>query len=162
MTFSPQPAELEDATAIRSLLDAAFADYVKRLLGRQTSNPRDWVEAAIAEKSIFVVRLGGNLAALVKFTDAPSEDAMTLDYLAVAPTHARQGIGSALLDWFDGHARAAGRGTVRLHTAEIMTHLVALYHRHGYRTERVGPPPHGQDSHPRVFMQKRLDVSNGN
>lgn len=156
MNLAPEPARPEEAAAIHALLEAAFAGYARRL-GRARAGPFEWVEQAIAEGRVHVLRRGGELAAVAKLSDCPSERSMVLDILAVAPAASGQGLGSALLAWFDDHARALGRRTVKLHTAKMMTHLVDFYHRHGYEDEGIGPAPSGRDGHPRLFMHKRLD-----
>jgi len=156
MSTFPELAEPEQTYEIAALIEAAFADYSRRLGSERNDPIDDWIVAAIADRQLHVVKRDGGLAAVIKITDTPEENTMTLDIFAVAPAFARQGLGSSLLDWFEAYARAAGRTMLTLHTAKMMTHLVAFYHRHGYQTVRIGPPPHGNDTHPRVFMQKRL------
>ena len=38
----------------------------------------------------------------------------------------------------------------------MMGDLLRLYHRHGFVITAEGPPVHGKDKHPRVYMEKRL------
>ncbi len=155
MNATPEPAHLDEVAEINALLVAAFDTYSRRL-GREKAGPFAWVEEAIAAGAVYVVHADSGLAAVIKLTDTPAEESTTLDILAVAPAFARQGLGSALLDWVENRARTAGRTVVKLYTAAMMTHLVALYSRHGYEAVRVGPHLDGRDPFPRVFMQKSL------
>lgn len=153
---APEIALPIDARAIEALLLAAFEDYAKRL-GRDAPGPFDWVAPAIGNRQIHVWREDGVIVAMVKLSDDPAEAILTLDMFAVAPQRARCGRGTQILAWVEQEARARGRAAIRLHTAQMMDHLVAFYRRNGFVIRHVGPHPTARDPHLRVFMEKRLE-----
>ena len=53
------------------------------------------------------------------------------------PASQARGLGRQLLGAAEQRARALGRGTIRLYTGEVLTHLIAWYGRCGYHVERV-------------------------
>ena len=56
----------------------------------------------------------------------------------------------------EAEAWPAGASSLHLDTAAMMSDLLRLYDRHGFKEVRRGPPGHGRDRHIRVFMEKRL------
>jgi len=58
---------------------------------------------------------------------------------AVRDTHRRQGIGTALIAWFERTALTAGIGVIHLETRAASKEARAFYHRLGYKEIRTEP-----------------------
>ncbi|SMO55987.1 GNAT family N-acetyltransferase [Paracoccus laeviglucosivorans] len=141
-----RPATPADLPGIRAIAEAAYRPYVARNgLEPAPLNedyaaclPRTWVLDEDGPQG-FVVLI-----------DQP--DHMLLDNVAVGPGAQGKGYGRALMDFAEGHARAAHLPAIRLYTQEIMVENLAIYTRRGYvETHRAT-----EDGLPRVFMEKRL------
>ena len=79
-----------------------------------------------------------------------------IEQIAVAPAQQGQGIGSALINWIEADARSSVIEELTLETAEMMSDLIRLYERHGFRIARKGRARHALDPHPRVYMRKDI------
>ncbi len=60
-------------------------------------------------------------------------DIATFHQFAVWPDIQKEGIGSALLQFIENHAKEVGATELALDTAEQATHLISIYERRGYR-----------------------------
>jgi GNAT superfamily N-acetyltransferase len=149
------PATAGDVTSLEHLLAAAFAGYA-RALGKERPGPYEWLDEAITEKRVSLVKDEGVLGAVLITAAENAEKATVIDMIAVHPDRTGQGLGSWLLDKVEDRACSRGHTRVRLHTAAMMTDLVAYYSRRGYRIVRTGLPSHRCDTHLRVFFEKEL------
>ena len=145
---------LEEAAEAEALLRTAFSDYVRRLGREQTAEAYHWLPQACAERRVFGAYQEGNLNGVAIVTR--DEDGWTLDQIAITPALQCSGTGSRLLRHIEAEARTAGVSTLSLHTAEIMTHLLQFYERHGFRETHRTLPAHRKDPHLRVYMSKAL------
>ncbi|MCA0246337.1 MAG: GNAT family N-acetyltransferase [Proteobacteria bacterium] len=164
-------ATLSEGKEVVRVIRAAFTPYM-RALGREF--PADG-SAAFAERwQRIVAELGrgdvylalaghgegngeGNgegahIVGAVRTT--PQENDLYINQIAVDPSQQGSGIGSWLLQRIDEVARARGLGGLTLETAEMAVANIRLYQRHGFAIVRRGPPDHGLDAHPRVYMAK--------
>ena len=146
-------ASLAERDAVEAVLRAAFAAYVRKL-GREPSDPYDWLEAAILGGDVHAGVEGDRILGAVVTTRG--EDGLYIRLLAVDPERQSCGIGGWLLDRIEDLARTQGQASLRLHTAEIMEDLLRLYRRQGYREVGRALPDHGKDAHLRVHLQKKL------
>lgn len=147
-----RPAEGADAERI---LRAAFTPYVRRLGGEIPADYYNaWLPASIDRGDVYAAEGAGMLAGVA--TTARKESGLYLRHLAVDPAQQRSGLGRFLLVRLEEVARARGDSAMTLETAEMMDHLVRLYLGFGFEIVRRGPPDHGRDAHPRVFMEKKL------
>ena len=148
------PGEAAEAEA---LLYEAFTSFARKL-GREPS--RDWytrLPRSIADGCVYGAFSGGAAGGLIGVAAVTRDGAdWTIDKVGVAPSMQGAGIGSRLLRHVEAEARAAGASSLHLDTAAMMTDLLRLYDRHGFKEVRRGPPDHGRDRHIRVFMEKRL------
>jgi GNAT superfamily N-acetyltransferase len=145
------PAEEPAASAV---LREAFTPYAHALGREITPEAFARLAGAIARGDVRVAVEG---AAILGLMTLRREDGwLEVDQLAVSQAHQRRGIGRALLSDADAVAHAGGIATLRLHTAAMFGHLLRLYASAGYAETHRAPPPHGADSHPRVFFEKRL------
>ncbi|MEO1265664.1 MAG: GNAT family N-acetyltransferase [Pseudomonadota bacterium] len=64
-------------------------------------------------------------------------DAFTIESIAVAPSRAGSGLGTALLQAAEIRARVLGYPRVCLYPGAPLTHLIAWYGRHGFEEDRV-------------------------
>ena len=144
----------EEAPAAEELLRAAFAPYIRKLGRQPRPNAYDWLAAACGEARVYGAYRGNEPAGVAIV--AKEATVWTVDQVAVAPSQQGKGIGSLLLQHIEADARRAGVATLSLDTAAIMTDLLRLYERHGFRETHRGLPQHGLDQHLRVFMTKSL------
>lgn len=131
---------------------AAFAEYDGVL-----AQPSGALRETLEEVRDAMARGGAALA----FVDeipvgcarfVPDGDGIYVGRVAVLPTHRRQGVASALMSFFEEHARHSGKAYVRIGVRESLPSNIALYQSLGYETSRV--EPHGADRS--LTMLKRL------
>ncbi len=139
---------------IYRLMQDAFTPYVKKLRGGPIAGPYPWLEAAIESGDVYVALDGSHIVGLV--TTTRQSDELIIDQLGIDPARQGEGIGSWLLENIEQTARSEQVKVISLQTAEMMTDLLRLYARHGFRENRKALPAHGDDEHLRVHMEKRL------
>jgi GNAT superfamily N-acetyltransferase len=159
LTFrAARPGEIIEVIRV---IRAAFTPYV-RALGRDfpaEGSPQfaeRWaqVTAELERGDIFVALEDGRIVGAAR--TKPQEKDLYIDQLAVDPARQGTGVGSWMLQRIDEVARTRHLGGLSLNTAEMAVANVRLYQRHGFEIVRRGPPDHGMDAHPRVFMEKKL------
>lgn len=146
---TPQPAEADDAAAVRVLVRTAYAPHVPRVGREPAPMNADYVRA-IADGDVHVVREAGALVAVVVTRGAA--DHLLIENLAVTPERQGSGLGGRLLAWAEALAVSLGYGEVRLYTHETMVENIAFYQRHGYEVTRVAE----EDAFRRVHFRKLL------
>jgi aminoglycoside 3-N-acetyltransferase I len=96
--------------------------YLEDLLG----NTNFWAVAAVAEGAV----IGGLSGWTLSKTSAPSREVFIYD-IAVAPTHQRQGVGNALVDFLRGAAAEAGISLVWVLADNEDAHALDFYRKLG-------------------------------
>ena len=139
---------------IYRLMQDAFTPYVNKLSRGAIAGPYPWLEAAIESGGVYVALDGSNIVGLAATTR--QSDELIIDQLGVDPARQGEGIGSWLLQNIEQTARSERMKVISLQTAEMMTDLLRLYARHGFRETWKALPAHGDDEHLRVRMEKRL------
>ena len=122
---------------------AAFAEYAG-VLPQESGALRETVEdvrTAMAQGGAAIAFLGETAVGSARFL--PEADALYVGRVAVLPTHRRQGVASALMQFLEGVARGMNRPKVHIGVRESLASNLALYERLGY--ERVKVEPHGAD-----------------
>lgn len=142
-------AGVEDAAAIRSLLEAAYAIYVPRM-GRLPVTMDGDFAAAVRDDLIWVLTDRDGLLAVLHLRLRP--DHLFVDDVAVRPDRQRQGIGKRLLAFAEGEGRRLGHSEIRLFTNATMVENAVLYAGLGYREYRR-EPCRGTDV---IYMRKPL------
>ena len=92
---------------------------------------------------VVVAELDGRLVGCLTYigdVDSPYAEhgidgAATFRYFGVAPSVQGGGVGSAMLQWVIGRARADGKSSILLHTLESMISAQRLYQRFGFRRD---------------------------
>ena len=136
------------------MLRTAFTPYACAL-GRELSAAGfARLPAELEHGDIHVALEAGQIVGVVR--TERRKDELYIDQIGVDPVRQRAGMGSWLLGQIEVVARSRGARAMSLYTAEMMVHLVQLYHRHGFEVVQRGPPDHGLDSHVRVYMVKPL------
>ena len=144
-----RPAHREDENTVAELLDEATR-WVGELGYEQwpLPFPRDALAAAIARAEVYVVEDEGDAVATVTLLrDDPlywgerPPDAVYVHKLAVRRACAGQRIGSAIVEWADATAAAAGREFLRLDCLRDNPGIRAYYEALGFeqRGERHDP-----------------------
>lgn len=148
-------AEVFDEAALVALRDDATAravavstPYWKDYDSYPGGHPSEWPQRFdLARWTILaaydgVRRVGGAIV----IVDDPQIDllrdcpdcALVWD-LRVAPDARRQGIGTALLEAVERRSRERGARSLRVETQDVNVAACRLYHRHGFRLERIAP-----------------------
>jgi N-acetylglutamate synthase-like GNAT family acetyltransferase len=143
-------ATTADVTAIRQLIDDAYAKYVVRI-GRPPAPMTADYAAALAHSRVWVLESGDTIVGALVTEDRA--DHLLLETVAVAPGVQGHGYGRLLLDRAERDAAELGRPEVRLYTNEAMTENLTFYLRHGYReTGRAV-----EDGFRRVYFSKTVN-----
>ena len=145
-----------DRDEIPQLLRDAFAPYMARLGRVAGPGAFDWFPQALAEGQVYVV--AGNDGIEGVLVAVPQGERLNIKVVAVRPDLQGKGLGSRLLEEIESRARGQGFEALTLETAEIMVDMLRLYGRHGFHEVRRGPPDHGKDEIPRVFLRKDLQL----
>lgn len=145
-------ASLEDAPAIRELVNEAFAGYIP-LIGREplpmTADHAD----LILHHEVWVLEERSEIIGVLEMKANP--DDLYIDTVAVRNAQQSQGIGKRLLSFAETRARELGLNATTLFTNERYTRLLEMYASLGYaETHRV--PVQGTDA---VHLKKRLEVA---
>jgi ribosomal protein S18 acetylase RimI-like enzyme len=129
-------AALADASAVRDLTRAAYAQWVP-IMGREPKPMlADYEQAAVANL-IDLLYVGGEHAALIEMV--PKADHLLIKNIAVAPNFQGRGYGSKLMAHAERVAHSRGHKETRLFTNTLMATNIKLYIRLGYRTDREEP-----------------------
>jgi ribosomal protein S18 acetylase RimI-like enzyme len=150
-----RPAVADDVEAIRSLVERAYAPWVPMVGLRPGPMDEDYA-ALVADGDVFVLGdpdASGALIGLLVLrpdADAPGDDALMVENVAVDPEQQGRGLGPMLLGFAEAQARARGISELRLYTHERMTSNIELYRRLGWEEyER-----RASNGFSRVFMRK--------
>ena len=141
--------------SIETLLRAAFDPYVALLGRRLNMDAYRWLPNSITQGNVWIAVRDDEIVGVVALS--PEEHTWLIDEMAVPPQMQGFGIGSWMLERVEQRARAQGIKSLTLCTARMMSDLLRLYRRLGYVIIMEGPPKHGKDEHPRVYMEKMLE-----
>jgi GNAT superfamily N-acetyltransferase len=132
--------QARDVAEVAALLDEATVWVGERGYAQwPLPYPRDEIEAAITRGEVYVAELDGEIVATVTLLwDDPTywgerpADAAYVHKLAVRRACAGQRIGSAIVEWADRTAAAAGRDFLRLDCLGDNPAIRAYYERLGF------------------------------
>jgi len=129
--------------AITALLHEAYGSLSRQGLRFLASHQDDAVTLSrLTSGDAFLAELAGQIIGTIAvyppWPDSPCElyrlqGVFRLGQLAVAPRLQSQGIGRALMEFAEQHARARGATELAMDTAEGAAHLIAWYERLGFR-----------------------------
>jgi GNAT superfamily N-acetyltransferase len=143
----PRPATAADLASIVAVVQAAYAIYLGRMDKPPAPLGQDYAAAARAGH-IWVA--GDPVTGLISLI--PGRDSLLVGNVAVHPSAQGTGLGRALLDFAEQHARRLGLGRLTLYTNEVMTENYAIYTHLGYReVDR-----RAEDGYRRVYLEKLL------
>ena len=144
-------AKSGDVTAIRAIVEAAYAVYVPRI-GRAPAPVAADYPALVEAGDAWVGVSGGRVVGVLVIR--PNGDALEFENVAVEPSCQGRGYGRALIAFAERRARTLGLPGVSLYTNEAMVENLRLYPRLGFvETER-----RVEDGYRRVFFRKSLDA----
>jgi N-acetylglutamate synthase-like GNAT family acetyltransferase len=141
-------AEPSEVTAIRRLVERAYAKYVPRI-GRRPSPMDDDYEALIAAGEVFVVAEGAIVGVIVLRSTG---EYLLVDNVAVEPLCQGKGIGRSLLAYAEQVAAQRQLRELRLYTNRAMTENIVFYQRLGW--EETGRRT--EDGFARVHFRKSV------
>jgi N-acetylglutamate synthase-like GNAT family acetyltransferase len=145
-------ATLEDAEAIRALVNAAFEKYIP-LIGRKPLPMSADHTDLIVNQDAWVLEQESEIIAVLELV--LKEDSLYIDTVAVQSSHQSRGLGRQLLQFAETRARELGLNAMTLFTNERYMALLEMYTRLGYvETHRI--PVQGTDA---VHMRKALEAS---
>lgn len=147
---------LEPFPAAEALaLGAAFAVIDPwRRLGFAAERLAEFFAAQDAGSARFAIRTGGALAGFVcvepKWLSGPY-----LHFLGVLPAHQGRGIGTSVVDWFVGEARAGQDRNAWVCVSHFNTAARALYAQHGF-SDAAMLPDVIETGEAEILMRKQL------
>ncbi|MDL2267749.1 GNAT family N-acetyltransferase [Desulfovibrio sp. OttesenSCG-928-G15] len=144
------PATAQDAAAIQTLAEEAFALYLPRMNGQKPAPMLGNYAQLIAKELVYVLKNEHALCGYLVII--PDNDTMWLDIVAVAKSHQGRGYGRKLITFAEQSARNSGFSHMRLYTNVAMTENIGLYTRLGYTSEGVKQV----NGYERVYMVKGL------
>jgi ribosomal protein S18 acetylase RimI-like enzyme len=143
----PRQATASDLPAICEVIRTAYARYSDRMDRPPAPVLADY-NAAVQAGQVWV--LGEPVAGVLVLDD--DHDGLLVENVAVRPTAQGVGLGRALMEFAERHARARGLRRLALYTNEVMVENLAFYAKLGCReTAR-----RTDDGYRRVFMEKLL------
>ncbi|BDB18843.1 acetyltransferase [Pseudomonas sp. CYM-20-01] len=144
-----RPATSHDVAAIEAIVQAAYSPYIARI-GRKPGPMLEDYPQLVQAGGVHVLENAGRVQGFIILL--PTDGALLLDNLAVAPEAQGLGFGRWLMDFAEQQALDAGFAAIRLYTNEAMTENITLYTRRGY-VETHRAEAHGLR---RVYMTKHL------
>ena len=102
----------------------------------------------------FALQVGGEVAGAAVIRTAWLRGPY-LQFIGVTPAHQNSGLGSAVLDWMEREARAAGERNLWVAVSEINTDAQRLYERHGF-IQAARLDDLACDGRTEILMRKRL------
>ena len=149
-----RPTAAEDADAVATCVEAAYAVFLERLGRKPAPMLADYGDL-IGRGRVWVAAEGGEVRGVLVLL--PEPDHMLVWSVAVDPAFQGRGLGRRLMAFAEAHAAGLGLRDVRLFTNELMAENVAFYGRLGYEeTER-----RTEGTYRRVFMRKSLTNGGG-
>jgi GNAT superfamily N-acetyltransferase len=154
MTLSFVQATPAQEATVRAVMRAAFAPYIRRLGREIAPTAFAGLADALVRGDVWLAQGGDAILGVAELKR--DGDEVVIEHLAVTPDRQNAGIGSFLLRAVERRARDGKATALVLYTAAMMEDLLRLYARHGFVEVSRGPPPHGKDALPRVFLRKDL------
>lgn len=122
-------AEAGDQTAVRTIVDAAYAPWAERIGVRPLPMEADYGEL-IADGRVHVLE-NGEVDGLIVLR--PLDGVLLVENVAVRPDRQGRGLGRRLMAFAEFRARSLSLPAVRLYTNEKMVSNIGLYESLGYR-----------------------------
>lgn len=144
-----RPAREDDVAAVENVVRQAYAVYVPAI-GREPAPMTADYRRLVAAGETWVAEEHEKVVGVLVVR--PQGEALLLENVAVPPAEQGRGLGRALVDFAEQHARELGLGEVTLYTNEAMTENLRFYPRLGYEetSRRV------EDGYARVYFRKRV------
>lgn len=127
------PTAVDDAAA-RSLLDEYVAFRVESFPGPRSYLPARPDREAFTGDGLFVVASVDGTASGCGGVRMVTPERYEIKHLFVRPTSRGRGIGRAILDRLETHARSAGARELVLDTHSSLTNAAVLYRSQGFET----------------------------
>lgn len=146
---SIRPAIAGDAGRAAELVAAAYGMYVERM-DRIPAPILANYEELIGSGVVTIAETPDQIAGLI--VCYPRNDALHVENVAVDPTCQGHGIGHALMDFAEEHAKSKDVARVELYTNEVMVENIPFYEKRGYVITGRGL----EDGYERIFFVKEL------
>jgi GNAT superfamily N-acetyltransferase len=142
-------ATAADLSAIKALIDAAYAKYLTRMDKQPPPMLRDYGPSVEAGATWVT---GSPITAVL--TLYPRDDRLLVENIAVHPGVQGRGLGRALMSFAEQEAARCGLTRMALVTHEAMTENLAMYTQLGYaEVDR-----RAEDGYRRIYMEKPLSI----
>ena len=115
---------------MHDLAQRAYGIYIERI-GRRPGPMDDDYGEKVRDACVYVADDEDRVVGLIVLIEAP--DHLLIENVAVEPDRQHSGIGRALLNLAEIHARERGLTELRLYTNVVLVDNIRLYTRFGYR-----------------------------
>lgn len=150
-----EPANIQDAEAIKHMVSAAYSKYIERIGTEPAPMTADYhAIIASATEDVYMLRRHGNDRAVgcIMLSDNVEDDSVKVSNLVVDPTAQGCGYGRLLMNLAEDIALSKGRAALTLFTNEKMFENLALYPKMGFfEVDR-----RLEDGYSRVYFRKPL------
>jgi ribosomal protein S18 acetylase RimI-like enzyme len=153
MPSAIRPARPDEADALKTLVEAAYARWVPVVGARPLPMDDDYA-ARVAAGQAFLLEGAGTIAGLVVLEEC--DGFLLLDNVALAHGFEGQGLGRTLIAFAEAEAARRGFAELRLYTNARMERNIRLYERLGFAET------HREERRPgfvRVWMRKPLPAA---
>ena len=142
-------AEPADHDWVRATVDDAYVQYVDAI-GKPPAPMLEDHGARIADGLVTLALHGDERVGMIVMW--PVEEHLYVDSVAVPMAGQGLGVGTALLERAEQHARSLGLSEIRLYTNELMTANLTFYPRRGFTETHRGI----EDGYTRVYFTKEV------
>lgn len=147
----PRLAEEKDLSAVRGVIDAAYAKYLTRMDSLPAPMLCD-IQRRVEAGQVWVV--GDPVIAVICLMISKGE-CLLIENVAVHPNAQGDGIGRRLMNFAEAISAELGLSKIQLYTNEIMCENVDIYSHLGYvETDR-----RSDQGYRRVFMEKIISLT---
>jgi ribosomal protein S18 acetylase RimI-like enzyme len=125
---------------VQRISAAAYITAYEAVIGAAPKPAFEDYGPRIERNEVWLLEVEGEAVGLIVLEERA--DYLLVYSIAVRPERQRHGYGTRLLQFAEAHARAAGRGEVRLYTNRRMERNLALYRNCGFVEIGTHPHPH--------------------
>jgi GNAT superfamily N-acetyltransferase len=152
-TVTTRRGKASDSALLAEVALKAYLPYVDRMGGRRPAPMDADYTKSIARDVVWVAEVEEQIVGFLVLVDQP--ETTLLENVTVHPNWQGRGLGRLLVAIAEDHARATGKGAVRLYTNAAMVENLRLYPHLGY----VEVDRRVDEGFDRVFYEKEVSCA---